>query len=110
MSLGIEFYLNLVCSAGGIVFFIYSLILIRKIKKLFPRSKITKRWLLREALIIIFLVGYIFNILFQFYELTDFIIIMTPLVYLFGGLFVFIIIKLVHKTYTTILMESGEKK
>ena len=110
MSLGFNFYLNLVCSVGGIIFFVYSLISIRKIKKLFPKSKITKRWLLRQALIIIFLLGYFFNIIFQFYELTDFINIMTALVYLFGGLFVFIIIRLVHKTYTTILLESTEKK
>ena len=110
MSLGVEFYLNLICSVGGIIFFLYSLIVIRKIKKLFPASKITRKWLLREALIVIFLAGYVLNIIFQFFALTELIIIMTALVYFFGGLFVYIIIKLVHKTYTTILMESGTNK
>jgi len=109
-GLSFEFLLNLICSVGGIIFFVYSLIIIRKIKKLFPASKITRKWLLREALIVIFLAGYVLNIIFQFFALTEFIIIMTALVYLFGGLFVYIIIRLVHKTYTTILMESATNK
>jgi hypothetical protein len=109
MSIGLSFYLNLVASIGGIFFFIYSLVLIRKIKKLFPKGEVTKKWFLRELLIVIFLLGYIFNIIFNFFELTDLITYMTALVYLFGGLFVFIIIKLVQKTYITILKESIKK-
>ncbi|MFW9825448.1 MAG: hypothetical protein ACFFE4_21075 [Candidatus Thorarchaeota archaeon] len=110
MSYDWTFYFNLVCSIGGIVFFIYSLILIRKIKRLFPGSKITKKWLLRELLIILFLAGYILNIIFLVLQLTEIITIMTALVYIFGGLFVFIIIKLVYNTYKTILLEYDEKK
>ncbi|MFW9896517.1 MAG: hypothetical protein ACFFD7_11990 [Candidatus Thorarchaeota archaeon] len=110
MSYDWTFYFNLGCSIGGIIFFIYSLILIRKIKRLFPGSKITKKWFLRELLIIIFLAGYILNILFLILQLTEIITIMTALVYIFGGLFVFIIIKLVYNTYKTILLEYAEKK
>lgn len=110
MSYDWTFYFNLVCSIGGIVFFIYSLILIGKIKRLFPGSKITKKWLLRELLIILFLAGYILNIIFLVLQLTEIITIMTALVYIFGGLFVFIIIKLVYNTYKTILLEYDEKK
>lgn len=106
MALDLIFYLNLIASLGGIVFFLYSLILIRKIKKLFPKGSVSKKWLFRQFLIVIFLFGYIFNILFQFYDLTELLEYMTALVYLFGGVFVFIIIKLVYKTYDTILKES----
>lgn len=106
MSLDFNFYLNLICSIKGIIFFIYSLYLIRKIKKLFPGGKVTKKWLLRQSLIIIFLAGYILNIIFLLYDLVDLVAIMTALVYFFGGLFVFIIIKLVHKTYKTILLSK----
>ncbi|MFW9938452.1 MAG: hypothetical protein ACFFD5_12445 [Candidatus Thorarchaeota archaeon] len=109
MSLDFNFFLNLICSIGGIIFFIYSLILIRKIKMLFPASKLTKRWLLREGLIYIFLAGYVLNIIFLLFDLIGLVAIMTALVYFFGGLFVFVIINLVHKTYKTILTESKSK-
>ena len=106
MALDLIFYLNLIASLGGIFFFLYSLFLIRKIKKLFPKGSVSKKWLFRQLLIIIFLFGYMFNIIFHFYELTEFLEYMTILVYLFGGVFVFVIIKLVHKTYDTILKQS----
>ena len=106
MALDLIFYLNLIASLGGIFFFLYSLVLIRKIKKLFPKGSVSKKWLFRQLLIIIFLFGYMFNIIFHFYELTEFLEYMTILVYLFGGVFVFVIIKLVHKTYDTILKQS----
>ena len=106
MAYDLIFYLNLIASLGGIFFFLYSLILIRKIKKLFPKGSVSKKWLFREFLIVIFLFGYIFNIIFHIYGLTELLEYMTALVYLFGGLFVFVIIKLVHKTYDTILKES----
>ncbi len=106
MAFDLIFYLNLIASLGGIFFFLYSLILIRKIKKLFPKGSVSKKWLFREFLIVIFLFGYIFNIIFHIYGLTEILEYMTAMVYLFGGLFVFVIIKLVHKTYDTILKES----
>jgi len=106
MAFDLIFYLNLIASVGGIFFFLYSLILIRKIKKLFPKGSVSKKWLFREFLIVIFLFGYIFNIIFHIYGLTEILEYMTAMVYLFGGLFVFVIIKLVHKTYDTILKES----
>ena len=106
MAFDLIFYLNLLTSLGGIFFFLYSLILIRKIKKLFPKGRVSKKWVFRELLIVIFLFGYIFNIIFHIYGLTELLEYMTAMVYLFGGLFVFVIIKLVHKTYDTILKES----
>lgn len=110
MSYDWTFYFNIVCSIGGIIFFVYSLILIRKIKKLFPGSSVTKKWMLRELLIVVFLLGYGFNIVFLVLQLTEILTIMTAMVYIFGGLFVFVIIKLVYNTYKTILLEYSEKK
>jgi hypothetical protein len=106
MAYDFNFYLNLVASIGGIFFFVYSLVLIREIKGLFPKGSVSKKWLFREFLIYIFLIGYILNILFRFIGLTELLEYMTALVYLFGGVFVYIIIRLVHKTYKTILKES----
>ncbi len=110
MSYDWNFYLSVGCSIGGIIFFVYSLILIRKIKKLFPGSNVTKKWMLREFLIVIFLFGYGFNIIFLIMQLTEVLLFMTALVYVFGGIFVFIIIKLVHNTYKTILLEYSAKE
>ena len=110
MSYDWNFYLGVGCSIGGIIFFLYSLILIRKIKKLFPGSSVTKKWMLRELLIVIFLFGYAFNIIFLIMELTEVLVFMTALVYAFGGIFVFIIIKLVYNTYKTILLEYSAKE
>jgi hypothetical protein len=110
MAYDLNFYINIICSVGGIIFFIYSLILIRKIKKLFPGSKVTKKWLIRELLIYLFLVGYLMNIMFLILEFTEIISLMTAFVYFFGGVFVLIIIKLVYNTYKTILLEYSSKE
>ncbi|MFX0010194.1 MAG: hypothetical protein ACFE9R_07765 [Candidatus Hermodarchaeota archaeon] len=106
MAFDLIFYVNMIASIGGIFFFIYSLVLIRKIKHLFPKGSVSKKWVFREFLIVLFLFGYIFNMVFLFYDLTELLKYMTALVYLFGGVFVFIIIQLVYKTYVTILKES----
>ncbi|TFF96782.1 MAG: hypothetical protein EU547_06035 [Promethearchaeota archaeon] len=101
-----NFYFNLVCSIGGMVFFIISLILIRKIKHLFPGGNIIKKWLVIQALIILFLAGYILNIIFLALEMTEFVQFFTALVYIFGALFVLLIVHLSYKTYKRIIMET----
>ncbi|MFX0070455.1 MAG: hypothetical protein ACFFAO_05125 [Candidatus Hermodarchaeota archaeon] len=103
------FYLSLVCSIGGIIFFIYSLIIVQKIKELFPGAKIMKKWIAIQSLIILFLIGYAFNIVFLFLELSELIIIMVAIVYIFGSIFVALIINLGYKTYKLILIESKSK-
>jgi hypothetical protein len=101
-----NFYFNLVCSLGGMAFFIISLIIIRKIKNLFPGGNITKKWIVIQGLIILFLVGYVLNIVFLALELTAYVQFFTALVYIFGALFVLIIVHLSFKTYKLIIMES----
>lgn len=104
------FYLNLTCSLVGIVFFIYSSIIIKRIRELFPGTNIIKRWSRIQVLIIFFLIGYVFNIIALFLELSELIMIMTAMVYIFGGFFVFYIINLSYKTYKLVVLDSKPKK
>lgn len=104
--LGFNFYFNLICSIGGMVFFIVSLVIIRKIKRLFPGGNIIKKWVIIQALIVLFLAGYVLNIVFLALEMTEFVQFFTALVYIFGALFVLIIVHLSYKTYRLIIMDS----
>jgi len=110
MSLDWISYLNLIFSIGGIIFFIYSLISVKKIKELFPGTSIIKKWVIIQTLIILFLIGYAFNIFLILLEQTELIILMVAVVYIFGGLFVALTIRLAFKTYKTILLESSSNK
>ena len=100
-----DFYtiFGIICSIGGLIFFALSTLVVRKILKLFPGAKVRKKWLRIQMLIIIFTFGYIFNIIFLLLGATEIIIIMTAIVYIFGGIFVFIVINLAFKTYQTII-------
>lgn len=108
MSTDINFYFNLVCSIGGIGFFIYSLIITKNIKALFPASNIIRKWIIIQILIVFFLIGYVFNILFLALDQVELLSIMVALVYVFGGLFVALIINLSYKTYKLLLESSSE--
>ena len=110
MSLDWNFYLNLICSIGGIILFLYSLYIIKKIRALFPGTKLIKKWIIIQALIILFLFGYVFNIIFLGLGFIDIVTIMTAIVYIFGALFVLIVVNLSYKTYKLILLESKSKK
>ncbi len=106
MAIDGNFILNLICSLGGIVFFIYSLIIIRNIKALFPGANLIKKWLIIQVLILLFLVGYVCNIIFLALDIFEIVTIMTAIVYFFGGLFVLIVINLSYKTYKLIVLDS----
>jgi hypothetical protein len=106
MVLDWSFYLNLAFSIGGICFFILSLRIIIKIKEMFPGSPVIKKWNTMMILIYIFLAGYVFNILFLALELTAITTVMTAIVYVFGGLFVYLIINLSYKTYKSMILKS----
>lgn len=80
---------------------------------MFPAgAKAIKKWNLMQILIYGFLAGYVCNIIFlainlgQAIDLSQIIQIMTAIVYLFGGLFVNLIISLSHKTYKIIVSEK----
>ena len=109
MALDWNFYFSLICSIGGITFFIISLLIISRIKELFPATKLIKKWVIIQFLIVLFLFGYIFNIIFLILELTAITNIMVAIVYIFGGFFVLIIVNLSYKTYKEILLGSSKK-
>lgn len=109
MALDWNFYFSLFCSIGGIAFFIISLLIISKIKELFPASKLIKKWVIIQVLILLFLCGYVFNIIFLALGLTAITNIMVAIVYIFGGFFVLIIVNLSYKTYREILLGSSKK-
>lgn len=106
----IVYIFSFICSISGAAFFIISLFIITKIKGLFPGSKINRKWIIIQMLIILFLFGYVFNIIFLALNMLDIIAVMTAIVYIFGALFVLIVINLSFKTYKTILLEPVSKK
>jgi len=110
MALTWDFYLNLICSIRGVILFIVSLLLVGKIKKLFPGARILKKWNIIQILIYIFLVGYVSNIVFLFLEITNVVLVMTAIVYIFGGFFVYLVINLTYKTYKVIIEESDNEE
>ena len=110
MDINLIFIISLICSIGGVLFFIYSLFIIKKIRALFPGAKIIKKWTIIQLLILIFLVGYVFNIIFLILEMTDLITFMTAIVYIFGALFVYIVINLAYNTYKLLIPEIANDK
>ncbi|MHA1726586.1 MAG: hypothetical protein ACTSXH_17400 [Promethearchaeota archaeon] len=88
------------------IFFLYSLLIIKKIKSLFPGANIIKKWITIEGLIIIFIIGYITNIIFLALDYIELVNLMTAIVYFFGSLFVLIVIDLGYKTYKIILLNK----
>jgi len=74
---------------------------------MFPAgAKAIKKWNFIQILIYGFLAGYVLNIIFLAIDLNDFVLVMTAIVYLFGGLFVNIVINLSFKTYKIIVSEK----
>ncbi|MGV9171244.1 MAG: hypothetical protein ACOC44_04635 [Promethearchaeia archaeon] len=101
-----NFWINLICSIGGVTFFIISLLIIKKIKALFPGANVIKKWVIIQSLIILFLFGYLFNIIFLAIDAMNLVNIMTAIVYIFGALFVLIVVNLSYKTYKVIIEEG----
>ena len=106
MALNLITLMTIISSIVGIFFFIYSFLVVNKIKTIFPSGKVRKKWTIIQILISIFLIGYIANIFFNIIENVEVILIMTAIVYIFGGLFVFIIINLSYKTYRLIVSKE----
>ena len=100
--------LNIVCAVVGGLIFVFSTLQVNKILKLFPSSRMTKDWKIIRILIVFFLVGYILNIIAVLQDLQSVLLVMQALVYLFGALFVLMVIRLSLKTYKVILKTAGE--
>ncbi|MHA1894599.1 MAG: hypothetical protein ACTSX4_08870, partial [Candidatus Helarchaeota archaeon] len=96
----LDFYelINMICSIIGILIFTYGEYLVIKILELFPKAKMRRDWKIIFILIIFFICGYVINIISLLCEITLIITFMQAFVYIFGAIFVFIVIRLSYKT------------
>ena len=95
-------------SLFGVIVFIYSGYKIYEIMNLLPvKSKTRTYWLYAIILIILFGLGYVFSIIVILTNNKDLLDSITPIIYLFGAIFVFIMVTVSLRTYKAIL-ESAE--
>lgn len=108
LSLIFEDYLLIIASLIGIGLFIYSSMKILNIMALLPKESKTKSyWSYALVLVIIFGLGYLFSIIAVLANQKAFLESITPFIYLFGSIFVLIVVLVSFRTYKAIL-ESAE--
>ena len=101
-------YFSIGASIFGFVLFLYSAYVAMNIVKLLPeKSKARKNWYFAVIAILMFLMGYVVNIIAILGEYTELRDLMVPVVYVFGALFVLIMTTLSLRTYK-IILESTE--
>ena len=95
-------------SIVGILIFIYSALKIVAIMNLLPKeSKTRTYWLYAILLIVLFGLGYFFSIVVILTDNKGLLDSITPVIYLFGSIFVLIVVLVSYRTYKAIL-ESAE--
>lgn len=101
--------LSLVSSiVGALIFFIgiyYEIKIIRTLKKI----KKPREWQILTLLTAFFISGYVINIVSIFLEMTALQALFSGLVYLFGAIFLVMVIYISHKTYT-LIFEAAENE
>lgn len=102
MSLGPYEILSIVCSIGGAIMFIIAILIERKIIKLLNKIKNPKSWKLEMFFTGFFFLGYILNIVSIFLEWEEVQLIFNGLVFLFGAIFLLLVVYLSFKTYSVI--------
>ncbi len=88
--------------------FTYCISIVKQILKLFPQVKTRKNWKVIILLIIFFLFGYLINIIAILLNVTELLIVMQAFVYVFGALFVMLVVTLSRKTYQNVLDSTIE--
>ncbi len=107
-TLVFEDYLLILASLIGIVLFLYSTTKILNIINLLPKeSKTRSYWMYALILTIVFSLGYLMSIVAVLVDQKQLLDSITPFIYLFGALFVFIVVLVSFRTYKAIL-ESAE--
>ncbi|MHA2169481.1 MAG: methyl-accepting chemotaxis protein [Candidatus Kariarchaeaceae archaeon] len=91
MALDLVDYIGIIASIIGLIAFIFAIYYQTDIVRLLLKSHFVKYWKVVRLLTLFFCIGYIVQIISILFELTNLIEWMVPLVYLFGGLFVFLI-------------------
>lgn len=95
-------------SVIGMILFLYCLLVVRKILDLFPKAKMRKDWMIIGILIVFFILGYAINIWALITENSEVVVFMQSFVYLFGAIFVLVVIQLSFRTYKLILKSAEE--
>ena len=108
LTLELSDYLIIGASAIGILVFFYSGLKILNIIKLLPKeSKTRTYWLYAISLIVLFGIGYLFSIIAVLTDNKNILDSVMPVIYLFGSIFVLIVVLVSFRTYKAIL-ESAE--
>jgi hypothetical protein len=103
-----SFIFEVVTTIVGTIFLIYSMKFIRKITALFPGADFLKKWYLMLGFMIIFVMGFILDIVFIFFHVHEIISYMNGVLNLLSGLAVYIIISLNFKTYEAVLLRNSD--
>ncbi len=101
-------WINIIFAAAGMVLFLYCIIQVRNILQLFPNAKMNKSWKIVNILIAFFLVGYLINIIAVFLQLVPVLLFMQSFVYLFGALFVLIVVRLSYRTFRILKQTAAD--
>ena len=86
---------------AGAVFLAASIVVTNKIKENVP-DEVKQKWMISFGLMIFFLAGYIFAMLIMFFKVSVPLEIITGIIFMGGGVFVYIIISLARTTIQTI--------
>lgn len=86
---------------AGAIFLAASIVVTNKIKENVP-EELKKKWMVSFGLMIFFLLGYIFAMFIMFFKVSVPIEIITGVIFMGGGVFVYIIISLARTTIQTI--------
>ena len=85
----------------GAIFIGLSIVLTNKIKENVP-EEVKKKWMISFGLMIFFFIGYVFAMLIMFLNVSVPLEIITGVIFMGGGVFVYIIISLAKTTIQTI--------
>ena len=103
MSISIPLIINVAFSIAGIIIFIICEIIIIKILNLFPKAKMRLDWKVNFILILFFICGYLVNIIALLLNITVILMFMQAFVYIFGAIFVLVVINLSYRTYKILI-------
>ena len=93
----------------GAILFIFAIHFEFQIIKKLRKIKKPKSWFLATSLTIFFILGYIVNILCVIYEWAELQMIFGALVFLFGAIFLVLVVFISFKTYSAIF-EAAERE
>ena len=92
---------------AGAIFLFVSILITSRLKEDVPKE-VKKKWLISSVLMIFFLLGYLFFIALLLFKISIPYEIITGIIFLGGGFFVYIIIKLTKNTLQTIANQEAD--